>query len=46
MTQILFRDCTLLDTAAGELKPGHHVRVEDERIVFTVPRREMRPRPG
>ena len=33
MTQILFRDCTLLDTVAGELKPGHHVLVEDDRIV-------------
>ena len=33
MTQILFRDCTLLDAVAGELKPGHHVLVEDDRIV-------------
>ncbi len=33
MTQILFRDCTLLDTVTGELRPGHQVLVEGDRIV-------------
>jgi len=33
MTQILFSNCTLLDTLAGEFRPGHHVRVEADRIV-------------
>jgi imidazolonepropionase-like amidohydrolase len=32
VTQILFRNCALLDTAVGELRPGHHVLVEADRI--------------
>jgi imidazolonepropionase-like amidohydrolase len=32
MGQVLFRDCSLLDVAAGEARPGHHVLVEGDRI--------------
>ncbi|MCH6561757.1 MAG: hypothetical protein IH800_04960 [Myxococcales bacterium] len=33
MTQTLFRNCTLLDTVTGKLRPGHHVLAEGDRIV-------------
>lgn len=33
MSQTLFENCTLLDTRAGEMLEGHHVLVEDDRIV-------------
>ncbi len=41
LDQILFRNCELLDTLSGELRPGHHVLVEGERIV-EVSDREIR----
>ena len=33
MSQILFENCTLLDTTAAQLLPDHHVLVEGDRIV-------------
>ena len=33
MTQVLFENCTLLDTRAAQLLPDHHVLVEDDHIV-------------
>ena len=33
MSGIAFRNCALLDVDAGELRPGHGVRIEDDRIV-------------
>ncbi len=36
MGRIAFRNCALLDVNAGELRPGHGVLVEDERIVEVV----------
>lgn len=39
MPQVLFRDCMLLDTLAGDYKPGQHVLVEGDRI------REVSDRP-
>ncbi len=36
MGRIAFRNCALLDVDAGELRPGHGVLVEDERIVEVV----------
>lgn len=41
MSDLLIRDCTLLDVRAGELRPGTFVRVEDRRIV-EVSDREIR----
>ncbi len=41
MGQILFRDCNLLDAAAGQTRPGHHVLVEGDRIA-EVSDREIR----
>jgi imidazolonepropionase-like amidohydrolase len=40
MAQIVFENASLLDTAAGELRPGASVRVEDDRIL------EVREGPG
>ncbi len=39
MSLLVFENCTLLDTLAGELKPGHSVLIEDDRI------REVSDRP-
>ena len=33
MSQVLFENCTLLDTRAAQLLPDHHVLVEDDHIV-------------
>jgi imidazolonepropionase-like amidohydrolase len=41
MTQILFEGCALLDPIPGEIRPGQHVLVEDDRIV-EVSDREIR----
>ena len=41
MGQILFRNCNLLDAAAGETRPAHHVLVEGDRIA-EVSDREIR----
>jgi imidazolonepropionase-like amidohydrolase len=39
--QVLFRSCNLLDVAAGEIRPGHHVLVDGDRIA-EVSDREIR----
>lgn len=33
MSQVLFENCTVLDTGAAQLLPDRHVLVEDDRIV-------------
>ena len=32
MSQVLFENCTVLDTEMGQLLPDHHVLIEDGRI--------------
>ena len=32
MSQILFQNCTLLDTVQGRMLPEHHVLIEDDGI--------------
>jgi imidazolonepropionase-like amidohydrolase len=44
MAQTVFENCTILDTAAGELKPGYRVQVEEDRIVEVSAR--QRPAAG
>ena len=46
MAQLLFENCALMDTRAGEVREGHHVLVENDRIVEVSERPISAPNAG